>query len=254
MIYLIYIEFSRGDKRMITISEKPRKFFTMSFDDGTVQDVRFVELINKYKLKCTFNLNSGFFGRVHGGVHEGIEIDHSEITADMVADLYKGHEVAVHTVHHPNLLKLSREEIIKEVSEDKKALEELCGYEITGMAYPGGPFYNDFVIDTILENTGIYYARDIDCHFTFKMPERLMTWHPTCHQNDKEILKLAESFIKAEAKEDMLFYVWGHSFEFDKFEDSWDNFEKFCKLISGKADIQYVTNGEIAAYISDSVN
>ena len=38
------------------------KYFTMSFDDGTIQDRRFVKILNNYGLKCTFNLNSGLFG------------------------------------------------------------------------------------------------------------------------------------------------------------------------------------------------
>ena len=36
-----------------------RKIFILSFDDGTVWDGRFVELLNKYGMKATFNLNSG---------------------------------------------------------------------------------------------------------------------------------------------------------------------------------------------------
>ena len=35
-----------------------RKIFLLSFDDGTVWDKRFVELLNKYGMKATFNLNS----------------------------------------------------------------------------------------------------------------------------------------------------------------------------------------------------
>ena len=35
------------------------KAFNLSYDDGITQDSRFVSLINKYGLKCTFNLNSG---------------------------------------------------------------------------------------------------------------------------------------------------------------------------------------------------
>ena len=37
----------------------PRKIFLLSFDDGTVWDKRFVELLNRYGMPCTFNLNSG---------------------------------------------------------------------------------------------------------------------------------------------------------------------------------------------------
>ena len=34
------------------------KAFNITYDDGVLQDVRFVELMNQYGLKCTFNLNS----------------------------------------------------------------------------------------------------------------------------------------------------------------------------------------------------
>ena len=34
------------------------KAITFSYDDGVTQDIRLVELLNKYNLKSTFNLNS----------------------------------------------------------------------------------------------------------------------------------------------------------------------------------------------------
>jgi len=34
-----------------------KKAITFSFDDGVVQDIRLIELMNKYGLKSTFNLN-----------------------------------------------------------------------------------------------------------------------------------------------------------------------------------------------------
>ena len=39
------------------------KALTFSFDDAVTQDIRFVELLNKYGMKCTFNLHSGRFGQ-----------------------------------------------------------------------------------------------------------------------------------------------------------------------------------------------
>ena len=44
-----------------------KKAITFSFDDGVSQDIRLIELFNKYGLKGTFNLNSGFLeiGRAH---------------------------------------------------------------------------------------------------------------------------------------------------------------------------------------------
>lgn len=38
---------------------KYKKAITFSFDDGHTQDIRLVEMLNKYGMKATFNLNSG---------------------------------------------------------------------------------------------------------------------------------------------------------------------------------------------------
>ena len=36
-----------------------KKAITFSFDDGVEQDIKFIEICDKYGLKATFNLNSG---------------------------------------------------------------------------------------------------------------------------------------------------------------------------------------------------
>ena len=35
------------------------KAFTMSYDDGTIHDRRLVEIMNRYGIRGTFNLNAG---------------------------------------------------------------------------------------------------------------------------------------------------------------------------------------------------
>lgn len=226
------------------------KFLTFSFDDGTVEDRRLIALFDRYGLRGTFNLNSGKFGVRREIVHEGIPVHHYVIEQEEAKTLYQNHEVAAHTVHHPNLVKISREEVIHEVTDDCRALEELTGQRILGMAYPGaGLYYTQEVADIIRENTQIRYARGCKNHHTFKLPENLMLWEPTCHQNDPQLLELGKAFVQADAsEEDLLFYVWGHSFEFEKFK-SWDLFERFCEIVAGKPDIEYVTNGEVARYL-----
>ena len=226
------------------------KFLTFSFDDGTVEDRRLIALFDRYGLRDTFNLNSGKFGVRREIVHEGIPVHHYVIEQEEAKTLYQNHEVAAHTVHHPNLVKISREEVIHEVADDCRALEELTGQQILGMAYPGaGLYYTQEVADIIRENTQIRYARGCKNHHTFKLPENLMLWEPTCHQNDSQLLELGRAFVQADAsEEDLLFYVWGHSFEFEKFK-SWDLFERFCEIVAGKPDIEYVTNGEVARYL-----
>ena len=41
------------------------KAITFSYDDGVVQDRRLIELLDKYGLKATFNLNSEWFCKQH---------------------------------------------------------------------------------------------------------------------------------------------------------------------------------------------
>ncbi len=231
-----------------TKDEGPHKFFTLSFDDGITQDRRFVEIINKYGLKCTFNLNSGYFGQPGKLETPSFSVDHSKVGAEEVKSLYNGHEVAVHTVHHPRLDLLDHDSVYHEVMDDLEALEELSGQKVIGMAYPGGPFFTDETIRIISEETPICYARSTSGHKTFALPDNLMIWEPTCQSESGSLFRLAEEFISLKPNEDALFYVWGHTYEFDIY-DSWGRFEEFCKLISGHADICYATNGEIADYI-----
>ena len=39
-----------------------KKAITFSYDDGVLQDRRLVEILNKYGLKATFNINSELLG------------------------------------------------------------------------------------------------------------------------------------------------------------------------------------------------
>ena len=52
--------------------------------------------------------------------------------------IYEGHEVAAHTLTHPNLIKCDEHEVIRQVEHDRLKLSELAGYEVAGMAYPCG--------------------------------------------------------------------------------------------------------------------
>ena len=62
-------------------------------------------------------------------------------------------------------------------------------------------------------------------------------------------MELAKKFVENTInKEPMLFYLWGHSFEFDE-DDNWNVIENFCELIGNRDDIWYATNIEIYDYV-----
>ena len=54
---------------------KKNKILTFSYDDGVTQDIRLVELFNKYGMKCTFNINSGLLGDENYLIREEKRVD-----------------------------------------------------------------------------------------------------------------------------------------------------------------------------------
>lgn len=86
---------------------KKNKILTFSYDDGVTQDIRLIELFNKYHMKATFNLNSDLLGKQNELVRDGVRVSHNKIKPEDVRYIYEGHEIAVHTLTHPLLTQLS---------------------------------------------------------------------------------------------------------------------------------------------------
>ncbi len=225
-----------------------KKAITFSYDDGVSQDVRLVEIFNKYGLKATFNINSELLGKPGKLVRNGVEVRHDKVAPEKVSEIYRGHEIAAHTLTHPFLPKISDEEVIRQVEEDRKNLSALCGYDVVGMAYPGGgPNSNhDARVEKLIrENTGIKYARTVESNGSFALQNDLIAFRPTVyHLNADDMFALAKKFLAASPEEPQLFYIWGHSYEFDAW-NFWERFEEFCRMISGKDDVFYGTNREV---------
>ena len=91
------------------------KAVTFSYDDGVTQDQRLISLLNKYGLKCTFNLNSELLGRPGSLLREEVTVAHVKPRACEVRAIYEGHEVAAHTLTHPMLPDLLDDEVVRQV-------------------------------------------------------------------------------------------------------------------------------------------
>ena len=225
-----------------------KRAVTFSFDDGVTQDIRLIEILNKYGLKGTFNLNSAKLGILDESWKVDVgDIPRFIINASQVKSVYAGHEVAVHTLTHPNLTILNDETVICQVDEDRKALSALCGYPVVGMAYPCGGVNNDERVAALIKNnTPIAYARTITSTYTFELQkENLLRFNPTLHFTDKKLEETVERFLSLQTEEPQLLYIWGHSYELDYNESCWQRFETLCKMISGRKDVFYGTNKEV---------
>lgn len=227
--------------------EGKSKVLTMSYDDSVVQDRKLVQIFNQHNIHGTFNLNSGSLGHEGYSMHDGRKVDRSHVAPEEVKELYANHEAAVHTLTHPWLNHLPKPAIIYQVMEDKKNIEELVGYPVRGMAYPFGT-YNEEVLETLKE-LGIVFSRNTVSHHTFQLPKNPLEWGATCHHRDNKLMELAKDFVEAESNDDLkLFYVWGHSYEFD-INQNWDVIENFCSYIANKPDVWYATNIQIIDYM-----
>lgn len=224
-----------------------RKALTLSYDDGTVHDRKLVQMMNRYGIRGTFNLNSGLFSQKDQKTINGIETDRSRIDAKEVKDLYKGHEVASHTVNHPSLTAIPSNMGAAEVIKDRKNLEELTGELVRGFAYPYGTF-ND-TVEEILSACGIEYARTVVSTDSFELPQDFLEWHPTCHHDSPKLMELAKQFCDGSDGNVRLFYLWGHSYEFAQ-NDNWQMLEDFFQYITKAAEsIWMATNIEILEYV-----
>ena len=232
------------------------KAVTFSYDDACRQDLRTVKILDEYGLKCTFNINSARIAKEAGEWH----ITKEEIKENI---LEKGHEVAVHGKAHkaPGLVRAI--DGIQDVLNCRLELEKMFDRIIRGMAYPDSGircFVNQASYETIRN-----YLRDLDIVYSrtlggdnnrFELPTDWYQWIPTAHHDNPQILEWAKAFVEMDEAKlycadriPRLFYVWGHSFEFDR-NDNWERLEDICGILAGKEDIWYATNMEIYEYVT----
>ncbi len=212
------------------------KALTFSYDDGEIGDRRLVSIFNEHGLRGTFHLNDGKFD------------SGNYISASEVASLYKGHEVACHGVwhKHPNVMSVS--EAMIEFHDNRVKLETLTGSLVRGLSYAYGE-YNDEIIN-VARACGLVYSRTVDSTHGFQLPADFLKWHPTTWHGDERLNEHIDLFLDLPDYYELpLFYIWGHSFEFDR-NDNWEIIEKAADRLAHHDNIWYATNIEIYEYIT----
>ena len=232
------------------------KAVTLSYDDGVNQDIRFAETIGKHGMKCTFNINSALLG---ASGKNGRRLTAEEIKEHLIN---KGHEIAVHGEQHIASAACRPIDCIKDALNCRLTLEEMFGMIVRGMAYPDSGITkcdngNSYAtVKQCLTDLDIVYSRTLaGDNDSFRLPDDWHAWMPTAHHNNPDIFKYIEKFnaiheegLYSAGRFPRLFYIWGHSYEFDR-NDNWDHLEKICSELGGKDDVWYATNMEIYDYV-----
>ena len=233
------------------------KALTLSYDDGTQYDKKFIETLNKYGLKATLNVNSNYLP-----LTEDSEYAKTRASLNDLKEFIKqGHEIAVHGASHVANGIISIQDGVSNTLLGRHGLENALNTIVRGMAYadmgidsPTYPVTKEKV-KAYLSDLGLSYARTASTNKNnFNLPCDFYEWTPTVHFIKQETFDLLNEFIDLKlppyvaGRRSKLFFVWGHAYEFEK-QNLWEELEKFCKLASNKEDIWYATNIEIYDYI-----
>jgi len=227
---------------------------TTSWDDGHKLDLKLAKLLKKYNIKGTFYVSPN-----------NREFKKEDLLTDKeIIELSKDFEIGAHTMTHPRLTKVSKEEAQKEIVDSKKYLEQLTGKEIKSFCYPGGD-YNKEVKDLVKE-AGFNVARTTK-QFITSFPKDLFELDTTLQSQPQHINYLCRCAIKDNIrllpflftkdwekiakrmfdyvlKNGGVYHLWAHSWVIDKLKD-WDKFERVFEYISNRQNVKYLTNSEI---------
>lgn len=221
------------------------KAFTISYDDGVKSDIRLVELMRKYGIRGTLNVNSE---RFQAAQQLNPNRKHPIFNADELKAFYMENrdliEIAAHGAIHGYYPNMAQDVAVWDLISDRKNIESLLGVQCRGFAYPYGQT-DDKTVEA-LKVCGFRYARVTARTHKFDLPAEPLRWSCTAKHTDPTLMEEARSFLemkKRYGKAPYLFSVWGHSYEFED-DDNWDVIEKLFEYVGGRDDVWYCTNIE----------
>ena len=221
-----------------------RKAFNITYDDGVLQDVPFITMLNRYGIKGTFNLNSELMRTGFTWRHEcGMDI--TRLRQSEIGNLYEGHEIASHTLTHPYMDSLPDEELYRQLGEDKRNLEAMFGREVAGFAVPFD--YYDDRIARCAEKCGFEYARTSDVTLSYTPCRDWYHWKTGVYHVMPELVPYVEGFLKTN-EELALCQIVGHSYDLFT-ENLWDTIESICANIGEHDEIWKCTHLELIRYL-----
>jgi len=145
-----------------------QRYITVSVDDGSPQDLRSAELLQKYGLQATFYIPA-------------TNPEHAVMPPDHIRELSRRFEIGSHTYNHKALGSLSDEQAWAEIRDGRKWLEDLLGEPVTSFCYPQGRFNRR--TPGLVKRAGFLGGRT--CHFNVHtFPADPFLWGVSTHACD----------------------------------------------------------------------
>lgn len=193
---------------------------TTSWDDFTEEDMKLGGLLLEYEIPAVFYIP-----------YNRLLDDNALKVAKMFA---KHFEIGSHTINHPILTDLGKEQLREEIIESKKMLEEALGVEVRRFCYPRGRF-NERIIDIVkeagyiegrttevmsTEMSGNPYKRRTSVHIYPRPQYEGVSWH-----------EVARGLLDKAIVNGGYFHLWGHAWEITKLNE-WENLETFFRYMN----------------------
>ncbi len=248
----------------VSAKASPVRIVTTSWDDGDPFDLRVAELLEARGLSGTFYIPIK-------GHHKPGPLNN----ADLRSLDAQGFEIGGHGVCHPNLPSCKPETLFHEVSDCKKALEDVLGGAVRLFAYPRGR-YNANVISALKEarylgaRTTRMLARDLKFD-AFKMPTSVQVYP---HGKTDYVKNLSRAFYFGEAwkyvarpsvlsswvtlakalfdsvmEKGGIWHLYGHSWEIDEL-GLWDSLKEVLSYVARRDGAYYLPNRDVLGFLS----
>ncbi|MDD2305494.1 MAG: polysaccharide deacetylase family protein [Prolixibacteraceae bacterium] len=242
-------------------------YFTSSWDDGAIYDIKLSKLLIKHNHSATFYIPL-----------KNME-NRDVINASQIKELSNNFEIGAHTTNHVYLDRISKEEAKKEIEQSKEELELIISKPVNGFCFPGGKFRKAHL--NIVFQAGYSYARTTKMFYTTNKTSLLNTTLQAYDHSRftyyKHLLKrinmigffeyfmdilsnskkqwdnLLRDILEKHLANDSvdkitIIHLWGHSWEIEK-NNQWSRLESILELIN-KLQIETKTNYEISKLVS----
>jgi hypothetical protein len=211
---------------------------SLTFDDGTINQFGIaLPILKKINIPATFYL-----------ITNNLDTTTKRIINKHITDYF---EIGSHTIHHPNLTKISRQEVLLELLDSKRYLKEYYGPEAgVTMAYPWGQYNND-----VIQIAKKYYlaARSANLGFnSVTSPERFAL-KMKCFDKNTDTAR-ANSWVRYAEKKHLWLIEMYHGIDNNGYSpvpsSTFLNHLKFLK--KNEDDIWYSTVNNVIKYIDES--